>query len=133
LPRGPCRAGGPGGDALNTFDKEVAEAYKTKTEGVHFIEKVIKIPLVHINDVMAKHFKGGAPDFLSIDCEGFDLRILRALDFDRYRPSIICAETLVFATHKVEKEIPTLLESKGYVVRGGTFVNTVFVDKRRLK
>jgi FkbM family methyltransferase len=31
-------------------------------------------------------------DFLSIDCEGHDLEVLRGLDFDRYRPVVIAIE-----------------------------------------
>jgi FkbM family methyltransferase len=122
--------GGPGGDALNTFDKETADAVKTKTNGMHFVEKVIKMPLVHINDVLDKHFHDRAPNLLSIDCEGFDIRILKALDFKRYRPDIICAETLVYGTTKVEQAILDVMTDRGYVIRGGNFVNTVFVDKR---
>src|SRR5262249_44915575 len=115
------------------FDKEMAESYAKKYNGEHFIEKVIKMPLVNINNVIEKHMQGRAPDILSVDTEGFDLKILQSLDYNRFRPPVICAETLVNASHEIDKEIVDLLESKGYVIRGGTFVNSVFVDKKRLK
>jgi hypothetical protein len=99
---------------------------------MHFLEKTIKIPLLGINKVIADHFNGKAPNFLSIDAEGFDLKILRALDWSKYRPDLICAETLIFGTLDTEKEIYELLEGKGYIVRGCNFVNTIFVDKRLL-
>ncbi len=89
------------------------------------------MPLVNINRVMEDHF-GAAPSFVSIDTEGLDLDILKSLDFRRYRPSVLCVETLVYGTKAVETEILTLMRSKDYTVRGSTFVNTIFVDDHRL-
>src|SRR5262249_55678207 len=122
--------GGPSGNAMNTFDKEMAESYSAKTGGSNYIEKVIKMPLVNIHRVMQEHF-GKAPNIVSIDTEGFDLKILQSIDFAKYRPDIICAETLEFGSKATEKEIFDLMAAKDYVVRGGTFVNTVFVDRVR--
>jgi FkbM family methyltransferase len=124
--------GGPMGDSLNTFDKEMAESYAKKYEGVHYIEKVIKMPLVTINSVIEKHLQGRAPDILSVDTEGYDLKILQSLDYNRFRPPLICAETLVNGSHDLDREIVDLLESKDYVIRGGSFVNSIFIDKKRL-
>ena len=95
------------------------------------VEKVLKMPLVNINKVIGQHFEG-APDFVSIDTEGLDFEILKSLDFDRFRPKIICVETLVVYTTKEDPRIRELMQSKGYTVRGSTFVNTIFVDNRLL-
>ena len=38
-------------------------------------------------------FKGKKIDFLNIDTEGNDLKVLKSLDFDIYNPSIIIVET----------------------------------------
>ena len=46
--------------AWNTFSKEEAEHMTRATGGGIKIERVIKMPLLEINDVMKKHF-GGAP------------------------------------------------------------------------
>jgi FkbM family methyltransferase len=116
---------------LNTFSKEQAEGVAVKTNGVGFIEKVIKMPLVDINQTMTQHFQG-APDFVSIDTEGIDLDILRSIDFDHFRPRILCVETLVFQTTRVETRILDFLKSKNYAIRGSTFVNTIFVDNQLL-
>jgi FkbM family methyltransferase len=123
--------GGPGGFALNTFSREMAESYATKTGNYHYIEKVIKVPLVNINKVLAEHFDG-APDFFSIDVEGLDFDILKTLDFRRYRPQVFCVETLIYGSLQVEKAIVEFMQSKDYVPRGDTFVNTIFVDRHRL-
>jgi hypothetical protein len=113
--------------AWNTFSKEEAEHMTRATGGAIKIEKVIKMPLLEINDVMAKHF-GGAPTFLSIDAEGLHLAILKTIDYERFRPPIICVETLVAGTRQAIPEIQVFMTSQGYVDRGGSFVNTIFVD-----
>ena len=47
------------------------------------IEKVVKMPLLDINAVMAEHFGGAAPDYLSVDVEGLELPIVKTIDFAR--------------------------------------------------
>ena len=64
----------------------------------------------------------------SIDAEGLHLAILTTIDYRRFRPPIICVETLVSGSHQAIAEIPTFMTSQGYVDRGGSFINTIFVD-----
>jgi FkbM family methyltransferase len=111
----------------NTFSKEEADHQVEVTQGRVTIKEVIKMPLLNINDVMAEHFKG-APAFLSIDAEGLHLAILKTVDFARFRPQVICVETLISGTKTTIAEIPAFLETQQYVPRGQTFVNTLFVD-----
>jgi Methyltransferase FkbM domain len=118
---------GRDGAYLNTFSKEEAEIIVSKSRGQRSIEKVVKLPLVNINAIIENHFPK-APDFVSIDTEGLDLEILKSLDFDRYRPAVLCVETLILGTMRVKTEILELMKAKGYSIRGGTFVNTIFVD-----
>jgi FkbM family methyltransferase len=123
--------GGPSKGLLNTFSKEDAELAQQKSGGTQFIERVIPMPLENINTIMEQQL-GGAPNFLSIDTEGMDLDILKTMDFERYRPDVVCVETLQLTTDHVEMDIVRFMESKRYSVRGATFVNTIFVDNRHL-
>jgi FkbM family methyltransferase len=118
-------------DGLNTFSKEEADHWVESSRGKIAIQQVIRVPLLNINDVMERHFRG-APAFLSIDTEGMDLAILRSIDYGRFRPAIICAETLVADSRAARPEIPEFLSTRGYAARGGSFVNTIFVDAKRL-
>jgi FkbM family methyltransferase len=118
-------------DGLNTFSKEEADHQVATSKGRVSLREVIKMPLLNINDVMKQHFKQ-APDFLSIDTEGLDLAILKSIDYGQFRPKIICAETLVSNTKKTRPEIPEFMATQGYVVRGSSFVNTIFVDAKVL-
>jgi FkbM family methyltransferase len=119
-----------GSGQTNTFSKEEADGWG-KIAGHSVIKKVIKMPLVNINEVLQQHFKRG-PDLLSVDAEGFDERIIKSLDFERFRPKVICAETSELGTGKVVQGIAGFLEAKNYSVRGGTFINSVFFDNTLL-
>ena len=123
--------GGSEDGQLNTFSREQAEALVTRSKGRYSIAQVLKIPLLNINDLMRKHWNG-PPNLLSVDTEGFDLPILRSLDFKRMRPDVICAETLEIGGRRVLPDILQLLTQNGYEVRGGSFVNTIFVDRRHI-
>ncbi|MBI3567763.1 MAG: FkbM family methyltransferase [Gemmatimonadetes bacterium] len=114
--------------ALNTFDKDVADEHARAGMKV----SVVKMPLVNINEIIARNFTT-PPNFLSIDIEGLDLAVLESLDFDRYRPAVICVETLVVDTQRTDPRIETFLRSKNYSPRGGSFVNTIFVANELVK
>jgi len=116
----------------NTFDKAQAEHGVKVTGGRVTIREVRRVPLLNVNDVMAEHFNGKAPAFLSVDAEGWDLAILKSVDFERFRPAAICAETLILGENGAIPEIPAFMKTKGYVDRGGSFVNTIFVDSKLL-
>jgi FkbM family methyltransferase len=114
----------------STFDKAEAEHQVKVTRGRIFIKEVRKMPLLNVNDVMAEHFNGRAPTFVSIDAEGWHFEILKSIDFERFRPPVICVETLVSGESRTIPEIPAFMKTKGYADRGGSFVNTVFVDSK---
>jgi FkbM family methyltransferase len=123
--------GGRDGDYLNSFSKTQIDDIIARSDGMRYIAKVLKMPLININQLIETHLQK-APSFLSIDVEGLDLSILQTLDFQRFRPAIFCVETIAIGTTRIETEILDLLKSKGYSIRGGTFVNTIFVDNQLL-
>ena len=116
----------------STFDKAEADHQVKATGGKVTIREVRKMPLLNVNDVMAEHFQGKAPTFVSIDAEGWHLAILKSIDFARFRPAVICVETLVSAETRTIPEIPAFMTTQDYVARGGSFVNTIFVDAKLL-
>jgi FkbM family methyltransferase len=109
----------------NTFSKDDV-AYLRKRTGHEVVERVMKMPLVSINRLIAEHL-GAAPDLLSTDVEGLDFAVLQTLDFEKYRPAVIIAET------RPRGPIPTYLDSKGYEIRGATLYNTIFADPARYR
>jgi FkbM family methyltransferase len=115
----------------NTFKKEHAEQF-VREKG-YTIERVLKIPLLDINRVMADHFGGAAPDYLSIDAEGWEFDITKKIDFNRFRPKVVCIETLLPNTVRHNPEISKYMAERGYEVHGMTFPNTLYMDKAVLK
>jgi len=114
----------------NTFDRGEAERAVKETGGKVKVEKVVKMPLVPINRIIARWFRGQAPDFLSIDVESLDLAILKTLDFERFRPRVVCAETLISHTTRMAPGTTEFLNRQGYEARAVTIANTVYVDAR---
>ncbi len=115
-----------GGAGLSTFSKEEADLIPSKTNGMSRYTRVVDVPVYSINKVLREHFPSAAPNIVSIDVEGLDLPILRVFDFTRYRPDIICVEII----ERFRRDIFELMAAKDYELRGGTFVNCIFVDKR---
>jgi FkbM family methyltransferase len=107
----------------NTFSEEDVE-YLRKRAGREVVERVMKIPLVSLDRLIAENL-GVAPDLLSIDVEGLDFAILQTLDYQKYRPAVIIAET------QPSGPIPALLGEKGYEIRGATMFNVIFADPAR--
>jgi FkbM family methyltransferase len=118
-----------GAPMLNTFSAEQAEYLKKTGKEV---ERVSKMPLINVNKVIADNL-GKTPDLLSTDIEGLDYAVIKTLDLSKYRPGVICAEGVPMFENGRLGELATYLIAQGYVVRGGSMVNTIFVDGRRLK
>jgi FkbM family methyltransferase len=119
-----------GNPMLNTFSAEQVKLLQQgKDESV--VERVRKMPLININRLIADQL-GEAPDVLSTDVEGLDYDIIRSLDLSRFRPGAICAETVAVSAAGDDSDITKYLRSQGYVLRGGSTVNTIYVDAKRL-
>ncbi|MBK8089174.1 MAG: FkbM family methyltransferase [Chitinophagaceae bacterium] len=125
-------------NGLNTFSKEEADFWEhTGNEeiGMHKVEKVIKMKLVHINEIIEQYFSPH-PNLVSIDVEGLDFDILKSLDFSKYKPEVFCIETLGFIENNKEikkTEILDFLKVHGYFVYADTYINTVFCLKSAYK
>ena len=77
----------------------------------------IDVSLTPANDVLAEHFGGGI-DFISIDTEGVDLPILQSIDFQRFRPKMICIEATA--------DFNPILEPAGYELTARTPDNVIY-------
>jgi FkbM family methyltransferase len=121
--------------ALSTFSNAHAEFLRHAN---HKFVETISIPLVPINDVLAR-CPPDSPSFVSIDCEGTDREILGGIDFGRHRPAVFCVETArpsldgsPVLGSKIG-EIDELFIGHGYWAFADTYVNTIYVDERRLR
>lgn len=115
---------------LNTFAEAEAKRYE---ETGHKIVATVDIDVVTLNSVFERYFPRGV-DLLSIDVEGMDYDILRSLDTERFRPALICVETIEYGTSGVAAKtagFDELMASRGYLKFADTYVNTLYVDRER--
>ena len=102
---------------LNTTDKGVA---KENFQG-NFQEKKVKCQTIQ-NILDNSKYKNKKIDFLNIDVEGAEMKVLNTLNFEIYDPSLICIEILGYRemqSEQREKEIKNnqifkFLVNKGY-------------------
>ncbi len=85
---------------LNTFSEVEAKRYEAM--GTQRIEKVLEIPMVTLEEIFAEQFQNQEPTLVSIDIEGLDFDVLSTLDFGKFRPAIICVETLKYSETREE-------------------------------
>ena len=117
---------------LNTTDKEIA---KENFQG-KFQEKKVKCQTIQ-NILDNSKYKNKKIDFLNIDVEGAEIKVLNTLNFKIYDPSLICIEILGYRDlNSKQREIQIknsqiykFLENKAYkkVWSGQSYCSHLFV------
>jgi len=116
--------------ALNTLDETTAKNMVDQFS--YKINKILKINVYNINDILKTHSEGKCPDLLSIDTEGNDFQIIKSINFNKIKPKVLCVETLSFSeTGRGSKNnsLVTHLINQGYMIYADTNINTIFVLK----
>jgi FkbM family methyltransferase len=117
---------------LSTFDKKEAE--ELIKNGAVTLEKVAKIPVLNINSIMNKHFDK-SPDLISIDVEGLNEEIFHTIDFQKYRPKVICMESIAYNAEGIGTKIKSILdkmEKENYFLYADTYLNSIYIDKKSM-
>lgn len=115
-------------NVLSTFSREEAVRYEKLG---HKILNKMRVPLRNVNEILEIT---KSLDFMNIDVEGLDEDILRNIDWKRHRPICLCVETITYETVDEPKKrngIIDFLIAQDYMIFADTFINTIFVDKRR--
>ena len=120
--------------SINTFDPLLAQKF-AKDFKLEVKEKM-KIPVRAINEVLAENLpKNQNIDFLTLDVEGFELRILKAWYFKKYSPDYILVEDINLESATINASDwqalqnsvqHQFLESKGYVFKGKTRLTLLY-------
>lgn len=119
---------------LNTFSEKEVKLYQEHYKGVK-VRDTIKVATTQLSAVIDEHFSAGL-DFLSIDIEGLDYDILEKLNLKKYRPKVLCVETMIYLKDKQLKKSETIIDlllKNDYFIYADTYVNTIFVDKKAWK
>lgn len=118
---------------MNTFSKEDAEKTISAEDvyGKQKIESVELINLVSVEEIFDKYFNTYG-DFVSIDTEGMDEKIITSINLNKYRPKVFCIETIEQredGSFEKNNAIAKYMINNNYFIYADTYVNTIFVDK----
>ena len=117
---------------LNTTDKKIANE---NFQG-NFKERIVKCQTIE-NILKNSKYKDQKIDFLNIDIEGAEMKVLKTLNFEKYNPTLICIEILGYRDLNSEEreiqikndEIYKFLSDKNYkkVWSGSSYCSHLFV------
>ena len=120
--------------SLNTISKEHIFFLK-KAFGLNKLEKK-KIKTITLTKLLKKN-KIRKIDFMNIDIEGSELKVLKTLNFNYFDIKVICIEILgQFFTkrNKINKDkIIKIFKQNNYTLKFRTFANYVFIKKEKHK
>ncbi len=114
---------------LNTFSKE--HALQMQEKG-HTIHRVTIFPVITINYIIATYFNNISPNVIFIDAEGMDFELVNSIDFNIYKPEVLCVESVSYeldGSGKKDAKLIDLITSKGYMLYADTNINSIFVRK----
>lgn len=95
------------------------------------VEKVINIPIRTLDSIL-EEFNISQIDILDIDAEGFDERIIKSVDLEKYQPKCILIEMLgEEKSHFWDSDVHHFLVSKGYRIEA-LFVKTLLYIRKDL-
>jgi FkbM family methyltransferase len=113
--------------ALNTFSKKEADEYLFKQE--YSLIKKCKVKVDTLEAILdnIELIKNKSIDFMSIDAEGFDLKVLASNSFEKYAPKVVLIEILGIGkiSEVFDNEVYVFLIEKGYDLylrTGNTFI-----------
>ena len=118
---------------INTLDEKISLKQQAK------IEKKIDIQTNTLENIL-DNYSIKTIDLLTIDVEGFELKVLNGLNFDKYKPSVIIVEFLDLEANKWEipynnldnvlkSEIYSFLINKNYKLVNWVNGDLVFIQK----
>ena len=116
--------------ALNSFSQKISQKRHAKNDNYKIIDK-IKIKTFTLKEILDKYLPQNTNiDFMSIDVEGFDYKVLISNDWQKYRPKIILIEILEKTFKEItESGVTKFMQKQNYQIFAKTF-NTIFFKKK---
>ncbi|MBB4189803.1 FkbM family methyltransferase [Sinorhizobium terangae] len=109
---------------LSSVNKTYLESFGD-FNGIGGIREQIEVSAIGINELLAPY--ANKVDFLSIDCEGLDHDLIKAIDYERIRPAVVQCEPS--AEHRIKGDrarIINLMECRSYRLAAITDDNVIF-------
>lgn len=99
--------------------------FKRKVEVFGCTKKIVKIPCITPTDLLAKHNISHV-DFCTIDTEGSEFEILKAMEFEKYTIDVIAIED-----NYGDKPLRSFMEKSGYRRETKLGLDEIFVRRGR--
>lgn len=93
------------------------------------IKKIQDVPCIKVEKILEDASNIKKIDLLSIDIEGDEFGIIKAIDFDKYKIDVICVEVVDFNTGlnlPIAKDIILYMKNNGYELLANTGINLIF-------
>ncbi|WP_287061800.1 FkbM family methyltransferase [Algoriphagus sp.] len=115
--------------ALNGFESSKLQE-KNSSKSQNRLSKIHQLQSDSLNSILEQYLPENQKiDFLSIDVEGQEFRILESFDFEKYKPNLILTEIWNYSMESQSNgKVDSLLKQKGYRPIAKT-LNTVFYFK----
>jgi FkbM family methyltransferase len=109
-------------NTLSSFDRNAA-IHGGKIHGAKLINQY-EVQVKRLVDVWNEHLIGNKVDFMSVDVEGFDFKVLQSNNWQKNRPSAIMVEY-----NQSEGDfIKPYLDSNGYYLAYRNHTNGIYLD-----
>lgn len=114
------------GGAASTFDPKLKSVYENKGWAV---EKIITVPVETPSKILSSNLPFNQfIDYVNIDIEGMDDRVIRSFDFLRHRPHCITIETGNSTIGDGDSNIVSFMKSKGYRYYSQIAITSFFLN-----
>lgn len=113
----------------NSFDKKMVDEFVAAHPNFSITQEM-EIEVLTVETIAKRHNILNFPDFLTIDVEGLDERILKSIDYSKFRPKLICFEYISGAGTDISASAGAFLTAKGYKKVFKSVGNVFYVDEQ---
>ncbi|MFC6876102.1 FkbM family methyltransferase [Flavobacterium myungsuense] len=102
---------------------------KTFIDSKHILKE--EVDADHLMNIINQHLSNKNLDYLQVDTEGFDYEIIKMIDFNIIKPSIIKYESVNLEIEE-QKKLIILLRNKGYLTFN-EYGDTIGINLKKVK
>ena len=111
--------------ALNTFDYELANK---RCNDKYFINEIRSVKCMTLDQIFDRYLPSNQSiTFLTIDIEGYDLKVLKTNNWEKYRPDFLVVESYsMYINDVLESDIYQYLIKNNYKLVSKSFYSLIF-------